>query len=72
MLVSTASGVWEPDDAKYGVMQGDLLAVRSLGRQWACFDARTDPGAHLGRSVRAGSPCSPLVDPATNFESRRG
>ena len=46
MLMSTASGVWEPDDAKFGVMKGDLLTVRSRGSEWSCFDLRTDPGEY--------------------------
>jgi hypothetical protein len=41
--MSTASGVWEPDLAKYGAMAGDLLAVRSPGSHWDCYDAKKDP-----------------------------
>jgi hypothetical protein len=44
--MSTASGVWEPDIAKYGVMQGDLLAVRPAAPRWECYDAKQDPGEH--------------------------
>jgi arylsulfatase A-like enzyme len=44
VLLSTASGVWgEPDDPKFGVMQGDILAVRSVKTGWLCFDAAQDP-----------------------------
>jgi hypothetical protein len=47
VTLSTASGVWgEPDDPKIGVMQGDLLAVRSMKTGWLCYDARKDPGQH--------------------------
>jgi hypothetical protein len=54
VTLSTASGVWgEPDDPKFGVMQGDLLAVRSMRGGWLCYDAKKDPGQHattpLGR-----------------------
>jgi hypothetical protein len=42
--LSTASGVWgEPDDPKYGIMQSDLLAVRSAKTGWLCYDAALDP-----------------------------
>ncbi len=60
VLMSTASGVWEPDDAKFGVMRGDLLAVRSGAGPWLCYDARLDPAEHMGRSAMPG--CGPLVD----------
>jgi hypothetical protein len=42
--MSTASGVWEPDIVKYGAMSGDLMAVRSPGSSWGCYDAKKDPG----------------------------
>jgi hypothetical protein len=60
VLLSTASGVWEPDDAKYGVMQGDLLAVKAAGGAWWCFDIRADPGEHSPRGALPG--CAPLID----------
>ncbi len=44
--LSTASGVWEPDIAKYGVMAGDLLVVRGARSRWDCYDAKRDPGEH--------------------------
>jgi hypothetical protein len=44
--MSTASGVWEPDIAKYGAMAGDLLAVRSPGSGWDCYDLKQDPRQH--------------------------
>jgi glucan phosphoethanolaminetransferase (alkaline phosphatase superfamily) len=44
--MSTASGVWEPDIAKYGIMAGDLLAVRPATPRWDCYDAKRDPGEH--------------------------
>jgi hypothetical protein len=45
--LSTASGVWEPDIAKFGVMSGDILVVRGAGGSWSCFDAGRDPGEHV-------------------------
>jgi arylsulfatase A-like enzyme len=44
--MSTGSGVWEPDITRYGVMTGDLLAVRAPGSRWECYDAKKDPGEH--------------------------
>ena len=63
VLMSTASGVWEPDDAKYGVMQGDVLAVRSAGGAWWCFDIRADPRETQPRGMVPG--CAPLIDLGT-------
>ncbi len=44
--MSTVSGVWEPDIAKYGAMAGDLLAVRSHASRWDCYDMKQDPRQH--------------------------
>jgi hypothetical protein len=44
--LSTASGVWEADITRYGVMQGDLLVVGGPRATWRCYDARQDPGQH--------------------------
>jgi arylsulfatase A-like enzyme len=63
VLLSTASGVWEPDDAKYGVMQGDLLAVKSESGAWWCFDIRADPEERFPRGMLPG--CAPLIDLGT-------
>ena len=63
VLMSTASGVWEPDDAKFGVMQGDMLAVRSAVGPWFCYDVRTDPFERLGKTSMPG--CGPLMDLGT-------
>jgi hypothetical protein len=57
--LSTASGVWgEPDDPKIGVMQGDLLAVRSMKTGWLCYDARKDPHQHATTALTR---CSELM-----------
>ncbi|MGH7271916.1 MAG: hypothetical protein ACREJ3_15915, partial [Polyangiaceae bacterium] len=41
--MSTASGVCDADDPKYGIMEGDVLAVHSAGSPWVCYDAAVDP-----------------------------
>jgi hypothetical protein len=47
-IMSTASGVWEPDDAKYGIMIEDVLAVRSAGNpEWQCYDTTRDAAEHV-------------------------
>jgi hypothetical protein len=56
--MSTASGVWDPDIAKFGVMAGDVLVVRGAGGRWDCYDARRDPGEH---GPRADMRCVPLM-----------
>jgi len=63
VLMSTASGVWEPDDAKYGVMRGDLLAVRSATGEWWCYDVRADPDERVPKPMIPG--CEPLIDLGT-------
>jgi hypothetical protein len=60
VLMSTASGVWEPDDAKYGVMQGDILAVKAESGSWWCYDIRADPGEHEARGSYPA--CAPLIE----------
>ena len=56
--MSTESGVWEADIAKFGVMGGDVLVVRGATGRWDCYDARRDPGE---RFSRADPRCAPLV-----------
>ena len=65
VLLSTASGVWQPDDAKFGVMRGETLAVRSDTGPWVCFDLREDPGERVGR------PSSPACDPLIAIGKQR-
>ena len=69
VLLSTASGVWEPDDAKYGVMQGDLFAVKSASGAWWCFDIKADPDERSPRGMLPG--CGPLIDLGTRRFSFR-
>jgi arylsulfatase A-like enzyme len=57
VLLSTASGVWEADVTRRGVMRGHLLAVQS-GTDWLCYDTKQDPQEH----IRTGRErCAPLI-----------
>ena len=44
--MSTASGVWEPDIAKYGIMAGRPARREAGDARWDCYDAKRDPGEH--------------------------
>jgi hypothetical protein len=46
VLLSNASGVWEPDNPRFGVMRGDMLAESGIEGDWRCFDVRADPTEH--------------------------
>jgi sulfatase-like protein len=46
VLLSNASGVWEPDSPRYGVIRGDMLAESGIDGDWRCFDVRADPTEH--------------------------
>jgi hypothetical protein len=50
-LMSTATAVWEEDDARNGVMFGERLLVGAPGQGWSCFDIDRDEGQ--------GSPLAP-------------
>ncbi len=41
-LLATATSVWEPDDARFGAAQDDLVLIGAPGG-WACFDTARDP-----------------------------
>ncbi len=49
-LLATSTSVWEPDDARYGVMKGDRMLFGGPNGHWACFDLAHDPGEHSMRS----------------------
>jgi hypothetical protein len=42
-LLATSTSVWEPDDARYGVMQGQRLVAGGPTGAWVCFDLAADP-----------------------------
>jgi arylsulfatase A-like enzyme len=45
-LLATSTGVWEPDDARFGVMRGDDVLFGPPGEAWSCFDLSSDPTEH--------------------------
>jgi membrane-anchored protein YejM (alkaline phosphatase superfamily) len=49
-LLATSTSVWEPDDARYGVMRGDRMLFGGPTGSWACFDLAKDPTEHSMRS----------------------
>jgi len=63
MLLATSTAVWEPDDARYGVMRGDLALFGGPDGAWRCFDVARDP------SERAPHPASACGDLATTATS---
>jgi glucan phosphoethanolaminetransferase (alkaline phosphatase superfamily) len=43
MLLATSTAVWEPDDARFGVMLGEHALLGAPGAAWTCFDMTVDP-----------------------------
>ena len=52
-LLATSTAVWEPDDARYGVMRGEHKLVSSAQKSWVCFDLSRDPGEHKPLAAEA-------------------
>jgi hypothetical protein len=50
VLLATSTAVWEPDDARFGVMRGDRMLFGGPTGSWACFDLAKDPSEHSMRS----------------------
>jgi Sulfatase len=46
VVLSNASGVWEPDIPRFGVMHGENLAESGTEGDWRCFDTHADPTEH--------------------------
>jgi len=44
-LLATATSVWEPDDARFGAAQDEMVLVGAPGA-WACYDTARDPLEH--------------------------
>jgi glucan phosphoethanolaminetransferase (alkaline phosphatase superfamily) len=58
MLLATSTAVWEPDDARYGVMRGDVALFGGPDGAWRCFDIARDPSE---RAPRPASACGDLA-----------
>jgi glucan phosphoethanolaminetransferase (alkaline phosphatase superfamily) len=58
MLLATSTAVWEPDDARFGVMRGDLALFGGPDGAWRCFDLAGDP---FERAPRPASACGDLA-----------
>ncbi len=43
-LLATSTGVWEPNDAWFGVMFRETVLIGSVEAPWTCFDTARDPG----------------------------
>jgi hypothetical protein len=70
VLLATSTAVWEPDDARFGVMRGEHVLVTSAAREWACFDIANDPGE---RTPLPASACGELESTARRaFEGKDG
>jgi arylsulfatase A-like enzyme len=60
-LLATSTSVWEPDDARYGVMQGQRLIAGGPTGAWQCFDLAADPRQ---KAPRPAVLCPDLLAPA--------
>jgi hypothetical protein len=63
VLLSTSTSVWEPDDARFGVMRGPELVVGASTGAWSCFDVAFDPRE---KAPRPATQCADLLDVAKN------
>src|SRR5205823_558864 len=52
-LIATSTGVWEPDDARFGVMHGERVIFGPPGAPWSCFDLTRDPAENAPLPVSA-------------------
>jgi membrane-anchored protein YejM (alkaline phosphatase superfamily) len=51
-LLATSTAVWEPDDARFGVISGNRVLIGSPNA-WQCFDTGRDPGEERPLGPRA-------------------
>lgn len=42
-LLATSTSVWEPDDARFGVISGSRRVMGGPTGAWSCFDTAQDP-----------------------------
>jgi hypothetical protein len=60
-LLSTSTSVWEPDDARFGVMRGTKLVAGASTGAWSCFDLALDPRE---KAPHPATQCADLLDVA--------
>lgn len=60
-ILSTASGVWEPNDPKYGILRSEQLLVGAQSSTWRCYAIRLDPREAFPRSKES---CGDMLDAA--------
>jgi hypothetical protein len=59
VLLATSTAVWEPTDARFGVMWRDLIVMGSPSTAWSCFDVEHDPQERHPLRIER---CSNLLD----------
>jgi glucan phosphoethanolaminetransferase (alkaline phosphatase superfamily) len=62
MLLATSTAVWEPDDARYGVMRGDLALFGGPDGAWSCFDLARDRSERMPRPASACGDLASIAD----------
>lgn len=74
MQLATSTAVWEPDDARYGVMRGDLAVFGGPEGVWSCFDVARDPSERVSRPPSACGDLASIADRAFSavLEKRGG
>jgi glucan phosphoethanolaminetransferase (alkaline phosphatase superfamily) len=60
-LLATSTGVWEPNDAWFGVMQDERALIAYEKGEWACYDMTRDPGE---KRPKPASACPDLLEAA--------
>ncbi|HEX8794879.1 MAG TPA: sulfatase-like hydrolase/transferase, partial [Polyangiaceae bacterium] len=74
MLLATSTAVWEPDDARYGVMRGDLALFGGPEGAWSCFDLARDASERVSRPASTCGDLASIADRAFSavLGERRG
>jgi len=66
-LLATATSVWEPDDARFGAAQDEMVLVGAPGA-WACFDTARDPRERAPLNAPACDSLRPAALRASAFD----
>jgi glucan phosphoethanolaminetransferase (alkaline phosphatase superfamily) len=68
-LLATSTAVWEPDDARFGVMYREQVLIGAPSAPWICFNLAGDPGEHTPLAAVA---CGDLIRTAREAFAGRG